>query len=134
MIKLTQHIAYLLLTCRRVTVPGLGTFHTSYERAFFDAAEGVFYPGKIRIVFNPKWGEDNFLLETSLKRQLKIRDTEAEKMIDDFVSNIRVMLNKNQYCRLDGIGYLMKDSNNSLCLKDTFWKRHRYPTLSPMLV
>lgn len=117
-----------------MTVARLGTFTARYERAWFDSAEGVFYPSKIRILFSQKEIEDNGLLHESLKRKLKLKDNEAFLEIEKFVKIVKGNLKKNHYCRLEGIGYLINQDNNTLTLKDTFWKRYKYQSVSPMAI
>lgn len=112
-------------------VPGLGTFFASYDNATFDTEFGIFYPSRIRINYTAKDCGDSFTLKESLRRRLKLKDAEAEEIIRDFVMNVGNQLKKNHYCRLDGIGYLIFNKG-SLSLKDTFWRRHKYPNLSPM--
>lgn len=112
-------------------VPGLGTFYASYDNASFDAEFGIFYPSKIRINYISKCGDSSLILKESLRRRLKIKDFEAEEMIENFVANVGQKLNSSNYCRLEGIGYLISN-NGELTLKDTFWKRNKYPTLTPM--
>lgn len=130
--QISQHISYLLLTCRKVTVPGLGLFSTRYEKASFDPADGVFYPAHIRVIFLPDKREDTSLL-LSLTRKLKISEEEAEAIINKYKERVLEIIEKNRYCRIDGIGYLMTDYKGNLTLKDTFWKKHKFQILSSML-
>ena len=127
---ISQHISYLLLTCREVNVPGLGTFEASYEKANFDLQEGVFYPSYIRVSFSGKPAEDYCLLESSLKRKFNLSDLESSQSINVFVQKIKDALFKKNYCRLEGIGYLIKNNQGEIILKDTFW--NRYKSLTPM--
>lgn len=114
-----------------MTVPGFGAFSACYEKASFDPEDGIFYPSRIRIIFDSQKQDESFILLESLKRKLKIKEREAEEMIDNFVLDIRKKLSRNHYCRLEGIGYLI-DNKGSFMLKDTFWKRNKYPSLSPL--
>ena len=129
--QVSLHISYLLLTCRKVTVPGFGAFSACYEPASFDAEDGIFYPSRIRIIFDTVKKEESFVLLNSLKRKLQINEREAEEMINNFVVDVRKKLSKTHYCRLEGIGYLI-DNKGSYMLKDTFWKRNKYPSLSTL--
>ena len=128
--QISKHIAYLILTCREVSVPGLGTFSASYERASFDADDGIFYPSKIRIKFSNEQRDENSLLEYSLERRLNIREREAMNLIKNYVEKVQSKISMHKYCRLDGIGYLMQDSYGNISLKDTFWKKQNYPSFT----
>lgn len=132
--QISLHISYLLLTCRKVGVPGLGTFRAFCERAFFDEKDGVFYPIRIRILFSEKSNEKSSLLQKSLERQLNLKREEAEEMIREFVEKVGYKIKRQRYCRLEGIGYLMETCNHNLSLKDTFWKRYKHSTLSAVSV
>lgn len=130
---IANHIAYLLLSCRKVAVPGLGTFSTSYEKAHFDDSEGYFYPSHIRINFSQAVQENMILLNESLQRRFKIQEEEVQTLINRFVSLINFRLQKNNYCRLEGIGYLLINNKGKICLKDTFWKNQKN-SLTPISV
>lgn len=119
-----QHISYLLLTCRKVSVPGLGTFCALSERASFDSLDGIFYPSRIRIIYSPEEEKGNSLLLDSLLRKNKKDSAKIEKMIHNFSENILKKLKQNKYCRLKGIGYLL-NKNGNIILQDTFWRRQR---------
>ncbi|MCH5225980.1 MAG: hypothetical protein J1D77_08250 [Muribaculaceae bacterium] len=128
--RISRHISYLLLTCRNVGVPGLGIFTASHAKAYYDPFDGVFYPTRIRVEFFPDIAGDSSLLLKSLKRKLDIPDEEARSLVDEFVVKVRAKIKRNGYCRLEGIGYLMENDKRILCLKDTFFKRSTYSTLS----
>lgn len=119
---ISRHISYLLLTCRKVTVPGLGTFSTSYERAIFNLREGRFYPSRIRVCYSETEKEDKSLLQKSLERKLQLKENDIENIITEYVEKVKNRISKNNYCRLDGIGYLFLDQNLHYSFKDTFCK------------
>ena len=127
--QISKHIAYLILTCREVAVPGLGTFRAEYEKAYFDMQDGVFYPSKIRIKFSSKQRLGNSLLEESLQRRLNISEKDAIRLIKEYVRKVQDKISVHKYCRLDGIGYLITDNMGNIGFKDTFWKRRNYPSL-----
>lgn len=128
--QIAQHIAYLLLTCRKVNVAGLGCFTVVYEKAKFDLQHQQFYPSRFRIRFYPeantsksrKASFSRNLLEESLERRLKIDEKDAVSLIENFVNRIQTSISRKNYCHINGIGYLIKDNIGNLTLKDTFWK------------
>lgn len=120
--QISQHISYLLLTCRNVSVEGLGSFRAFRQSASYDSEAGVFYPSHLRIQFSAKEDSDT-LLAASLSRKLKVKINEAQDMIHYFVSEIHSRISRQHYCRLEGIGYLI-NNNGKLILKDMFWKNH----------
>ena len=111
-----------------MTLPEFGTFSAFYERASFDPEEGVFYPSRIRIILNSHEDNQSSLLRDSLKRKLKIKEYEAQRLIDKFVEETSQKLNKTRYCKLEGIGYLI-NYGGKIILKDTFWKHNKYLSL-----
>ena len=123
--KISQHIYYLLLTCRKVSVPGLGTFSATYEAAQFYPENCSFYPSKIRIIYNPDCSESPNLLIDSLKRKLKIHNEDAKEMISNYVSLIEKDIRLKHYSRLEGIGYLI-EKDGGIKLHDSFWKHNKY--------
>lgn len=74
------------------------------------------------------------VLSDSLRRKLRLKESEVTQLIDQYVSGVKNRLYKNRYCRLDGIGYLMFDNNESLTFKDTFWKRNQFPALTDLSI
>lgn len=124
--QISRHISYLLLTCRKVTVEGLCTFSASFEHASFDPMDEVFYPAKLRVKVSKNICDEKKLLIESMQRKLNLNHSEVEEMVDNFVNKVKAKLNKQNYCRLEGIGYLFKDEKGNLLLKDTFWKRNTY--------
>lgn len=121
MCSVSSHISYLLLTCRRVEVPGLGTFQAMRQKAMFDDYDQTFYPSRVRISFTQTFGKNPEMLSHSLQRKMNIEAKEAGEMISDYVENIKRKMEKVRYCRIEGIGYLFK-SKGALALRDTFWR------------
>lgn len=111
-------------------MPGLGTFEAFYQSASFDSTYGVFYPAKVRVSFSGSKVEDPETLISSIARRLKIKNKEAEILVEEFVDNIKTNLKRRQYYKLEGLGYLMFDSSKNLSFKDTFWKRTQISQLN----
>lgn len=105
-------------------MPGLGTFSSSMDRASFNPEELVFYPSRVRIKFSEEEKSDN-LLKESLSRQLNISSKESLQCINEFVNKTRSSLKHSNYCKLEGLGYLMNDSENRIVLKDILWTFER---------
>ncbi|MCH5227917.1 MAG: hypothetical protein J1F16_08930 [Muribaculaceae bacterium] len=129
--QISRHISYLLLTSRKVSIPGLGTLSASYIPAQFNCDEGIFYPSRMSVRFSTK-EHGGHLLEKSLSRRLKITEPEAVRMIENYVASAYRNLQHKGYCRFEGIGYLMCDNEGNLFIKDTFWKFRKFRALSPM--
>lgn len=115
-------------------IPGLGSFRANYESACFDSEIGVFYPAKMRIVFSQKYSLRFNGLASSLQRKLKIKESEAMELIDEFVENTLRTLSRHNYCRLEGIGYLIKDKKEGIIFKDLFWKHNKPSFVDSMMV
>ena len=106
----------------------MGTFIADIDGASFDSQDHVFYPSRVRIAFSSNEKEDSLLLN-SLTRQLHLSNKESLDYIQEFVERINSRLDKNKYCKLEGLGYLIKDFNDKVVLKDIFWKKQHYHTL-----
>ena len=107
---------------------GLVSFSLSHDNASFDSIDNVFYPSRKRIFFSQKELGDT-LLQDSIRRQMKIKEAEAESMIEDFVKGVKKALLKNKYCKIEGLGYLMNPSEHKIYFKDTFWKKCKSPNI-----
>lgn len=112
-------------------MPGLGTFSTCNEKAFYNPIDDMFYPSRIHINFSDSQDEEVQNLTGSLKRKLKVSEREAETMINGYVSFVKQKLKLSNYCKIESIGYLMKDKKGNIYLKDTFSQRGRFNLLTP---
>lgn len=130
----TSHISYLLLTCREVSVEGLGTFSLYFEKASFHKDLNLFYPSRLRVLFTSQSESSSSMLQKSLQRQMKISKEEASRLIQDFVESVNIRLYKSKYCKIEGLGYLINKGKNNISLKDTFWKVCRYSTINAISI
>lgn len=130
---ISQHIAYLLLTCRKVDVPAMGTFKARKDSAWFNSEDGVFYPSRTRITFQLNVKNECPQLVKSLCRKFNISEKEANVMIVDYVDKILKCISKNKYCRLSGLGYLFQN-NGKILFHDTFWKHNRLSNISSVKI
>lgn len=69
MIRLTEHIAYLLTRHDCVIVPGWGAFIAQRTSASFDSVTGVFTPPRRSITFNATIADTDGLLASSVSRR-----------------------------------------------------------------
>lgn len=113
---------------------GLGTFSTSYQQAVFEASEGVFYPSRIVIHFNQESTPDSDLLAESLQRKFNISKPEAISRIEAYVSSLKEKIDRQSYCRLDGIGYIVRRNAGKMAMVATEWKKNKNLSLSPVRV
>lgn len=118
MTGLHQILKDILLTQDSVTVPGLGTFETTYQPARLDEKTGVIYPPTKSVSFNSVLtyeGEEKlikYLVETA-----KFSQTEADASIAEFINNVKEKTSQKANFVIDEVGILYADDNGSLCLK-----------------
>ncbi|HMZ89632.1 MAG TPA: HU family DNA-binding protein [Chitinophagales bacterium] len=109
MYQVTQHIVKLLYEHNCVIVPGLGGFVTNYQPAKVHPTSFIFNsPGK-SVAFNVSLSTNDGLLADTIARQEGISHRDADKLIVDFVSQIKTALSESKPVKLSGIGRLTMD-------------------------
>lgn len=103
MIKLGQHIQYLLTSHDCVIVPGWGAFIVNYDAARF-TSDGVICAPSKTITFNPALLHNDGMLAGSLIRSYGYSYDLACQKIEDEVDTMKHVLAVNREVSIDGIG------------------------------
>jgi len=103
-----EYIKELIIKDQDVILPGFGGFISEYESAIFDVTENKFLPPTKNIQFKPEYSfPDNTLVNLIAKRE-SISKNEASKILEDFLSDLRIRLNKENQIDIIDIGFLRK--------------------------
>jgi len=103
-----EYIKELIIKDQDVILPGFGGFISEYESAIFDVTENKFLPPTKNIQFKPEYSfPDNTLVNLIVKRE-SISKNEASKILEDFLSDLRIRLNKEKQIDIIDIGFLRK--------------------------
>lgn len=118
MTSLTSIFKDVLLRENSITVPGFGTFETSYQSAQLDEKTGVIHPPTKLVVLNTDKTDDpeNKLVKSIVQNQGLSEDT-AKDMVKDFVALVNNKLSANNSVTLDEVGIIYKDNNGKPALK-----------------
>ena len=114
--QIPGHIRYLLLLHKEVTVEGLGTFSSHYDKAYYNPSEGLFIPPKITLCFASGKAINNHLLEESISRKENIPISEARKTVNYFVNFIKTAIRWNDCVRIPGLGIMSQEADDSISL------------------
>lgn len=100
----------VLLNEETITVPGFGTFETTYQSAQLDEKSGVIHPPTklVKLNVEKKDDPDNKLV-TYLTQKLAISDVDAKAIIDDFVKSANAKLAEKSNLMIDEVGILKTD-------------------------
>lgn len=95
MIRLTEHIAYLLTCHDCVIVPGWGAFIAQRTSAAYDSVTGVFTPPCRSITFNASITDTDGLLASSVSRRERIPYAKAVESVATEVAALRHQLSND---------------------------------------
>lgn len=118
MTSLTSIFKDVLLRENSITVPGFGTFETSYQSAQLDEKTGVIHPPTKLVVLNTDKTDDpeSKLVKSIVQNQGLSEDT-AKDMVKDFVALVNNKLSANNSVTLDEVGIIYKDDSGKPALK-----------------
>jgi nucleoid DNA-binding protein len=108
----------ILLTHDSITVPGFGTFETSYQSAQLDEKTGVIHPPTKLVKFNQSVKEDTgSKLIKLLAENFKFPEEAAKKMIEDFINSAEAKFKEKFPLTIEEVGILSKDEAGIITLK-----------------
>lgn len=118
MANLTELFKDILLTQESITIPGFGTFETTYQPAQLDEKTGTIYPpAKIVTLNTNKQTDKDNMLETYLLQTQPVNQTTARQQIEQLVKDINDKLSKNESVTIDEVGIIAKDEKGDIMLK-----------------
>jgi len=118
-LKIKEYIKELLFANQGVVIPGFGGFVSEYEPAAFDVNENKFLPPSKKITFNSDYTFQDSLLIEFISKKEKIDKTEAQKILGDFVKEVKSGLNKGEKIDFPELGTLSKSTKGEIQLKQS---------------
>lgn len=113
MIKLSQHIEYLLSCHDCVIIPGWGAMIGHYVSAHFDDNTGRLVPPARYVTFNPALSHNDGLLANSVMRRHGLCYENACKAIEDEVNTLRHQLSTDGEVAIERVGLFKRVDNGT---------------------
>lgn len=102
-----QYISDLLNKHNEVSLPGFGTFFKQSTSAYFNEAEGIFYPPSEKIDFKSEENSSSLLVNHIIENK-HISESSALYFIERFRENLNKNLNKDLSTIINPLGTLLK--------------------------
>ena len=115
--NLSRHIEYLLLTHNCVVVPQFGAFVVHESSASRAESENLFFPPSRMVRFNPEVVEDDGLLVSVVRTVHHCQTTEAKRMVQGMVLNLRQQLLADGQVDFGSIGVFTQDEDGHVCFE-----------------
>ncbi len=115
--NLSRHIEYLLLTHNCVVVPQFGAFVVHESNASRVESENLFFPPSRMVRFNPEVVEDDGLLVSLVRTVHHCQTTEAKRMVQGMVLNLRQQLLADGQVDFGSIGVFTQDEDGHVCFE-----------------
>jgi nucleoid DNA-binding protein len=113
-LDLAPIIHELILHNECIILPGFGGFETEYLPARFESDKGMMLPPSKNIVFKEEYTSGGEILKNHLVQKLSIRDGAAEKIIQDYINQLKLKLSETKSFELKGFGALKKDISGKI--------------------
>lgn len=117
MLKINQIIKDILLFNNSITIPGLGTFQTKYVSAKIDEKNKTIEPPTNEVIFNSNKKNNDQKLQNYLIKNHKLKEKEAEQLINEFISVTTKKLKSKANVVIDEVGILFLDDNGEINMK-----------------
>lgn len=113
MIRLTEHIAYLLTCHDCVIVPGWGAFISQRTSASFDSVTGVFTPPCRSITFNATIADTDGLLASSVSRRERMPYARAVDCVAAEIDSWRHQLDRDGELVIPRVGTFRRSADGT---------------------
>lgn len=128
MIRLSEHILFLLRRHDNLSVPGIGTFRSTYVPAYMDMSEQLYFPPSRLYSFIPEFGNETDLILNSYKRKYGKFAGEAEKLLQSDIDEVKDSLKESGEVYLQNLGTLSLNSGKmSFEFSPLFKSINNYP-------
>ena len=116
------YIKELILKNECVILPQFGGFITKYRPANIDSDKNILTPPSKEIEFRSDLKKDNGVLVNYIAKKKRIFSTRARRLVEDYVQEIKVRLDRGENVVFQGLGTFIKDSRDQeikfISLKD----------------
>jgi nucleoid DNA-binding protein len=113
-VDISAFIRELLFGHDCVIVPGFGGFIGNYSPARIDKVSGTFYPPVKQISFNRNLNHNDGLLVGTISASSKINYGDARFLVEEFVADLRKVLEKGEKVVFENIGSFSNNQEGSL--------------------
>jgi len=118
--ELSTYISDLLYSHDAVIVPNFGGFVRTYKSSAIDHVQGLIYAPSKQINFNENLVVNDGILINYVRKKLNLPAKEARQMVERFVSEIQVAVEKREIVVFPDVGRLYMDyEQNIQFLPDT---------------
>ncbi len=119
-IEIASDITELLYSRDFIVIPGLGTFMGSYKPATIDHVQGILHPPSKSIRFKLDFNAKDDVLTNFLVSKYNCAHSEAQELVERFVTNAMKLLQKREMLIIPDVGRLYLDyENNHQFLQET---------------
>lgn len=113
-IDVGAYIADLLFEHDSVSVPGLGSFSTTYQSASIDPVQGKLHPPGKELDFNSNLTVDDGLLIQYVKEKHQLSYSDARQAVEEYVQKVQEVINRREIVVFPKVGRLYKDFEQKL--------------------
>ncbi len=103
------YIAELLFENDTVSLPGFGSFIKAYKSANIDYVQGEIKPPASALSFNQNLVMNDGLLVRFLKKKHGLPIANAEQVVQEYIAELKLKLEKKEFITFPGLGRLYKD-------------------------
>lgn len=115
--KISLYISELLQLNNTIIIPSLGQFILRHKSANIDKSTKKYLPPTKIISFNQEINyQDDILVDFIVKKE-ELSTKEAQKDLDNFISEVKFKLTNKEEVKLEGLGILFVDSKNKINFK-----------------
>lgn len=112
--ELQNFIKVILASNRFVSLPGLGSFISTYKSATLSDDGETFNPPHEEISFDVTRKFNDEAFQRFLVQQHEMDESKAEEAVANFVNGITTKLDNNEHVHFDGVGSLGKTKNGEI--------------------
>lgn len=117
MANLSTLLKDILIREDKITVPGFGTFETTYQSAQLDEKTGVIHPPTKSVSLDTTKTEDPDGKLASALAKIGISDSEVQPMVAAFISTVKNKLADKATVSIDEVGVISADDKGNPVLK-----------------
>lgn len=110
-------ISELLYTHDFVVVPGFGGFVSRHQLSHYSLNKEVLNPPSKKIMFNVQLKQNDGVLASWLKDEIKCDFNQANKHIEEFAAHCKVLLDTKHRIEFESLGLFYLDFEKNICFE-----------------
>ncbi|MEL7118106.1 MAG: HU family DNA-binding protein [Bacteroidota bacterium] len=112
-IEVENYIADLLFENKSISIPGLGSIISEYKEAKIDPIQGKISPPAKELKFNKNMVLNDGVLVNRIKESTGLSLSEAKNLVNDYVEQVKMALDRKEIVVIPKIGKLYKDYDDN---------------------